>query len=171
MFNFKKSVLASVLLMGMAASAGANAAANATVVWSGVIPTSNASDEIIITGLSGDLTALNAGISPSQDGVFLSDPIVLESHVNDSSDTANPTVGAKTPANWTLMDVAVTYDGVANPAQVVEVEVNGAPAVVGEVISTVDTITTKVQQTVALPESEVGGASVQASATFMADVV
>ncbi|MFA0058114.1 hypothetical protein [Vibrio echinoideorum] len=170
MFNFKKSALASVLLIGMAASAGANASSNATVLWSGVVPATNATDALIITGLAGDITALNGTITPSTDGVFESDTIVLESHVNDG-DAANPVIGALASANWTLVDAAVTYDGIANPAQTVEIDVNGAPVAVGEVVSGVETISTKVKQTAALPEAEVGGTTVQASVTVMADLV
>ncbi|URM15068.1 hypothetical protein KLJ63_06480 [Vibrio splendidus] len=170
MFNFKKSALASVLLMGMAASAGANAASNATVIWSGVVPTTNASDALIITGLAGDTTALNGTITPSTDGVFESDTIVLESHLNDG-DAATPVVGALASANWTLVDASVTFDGVANPSQAVEIDVNGAPVAVGDVVSGEETISTKVKQTAVLPESEVGGTTVQASVTVMADLV
>lgn len=170
MFNFKKSALASVLLMGMAASAGANAASNATVLWSGVVPTTSASDALIITGLAGDTTALNGTITPSTDGVFESDTIVLESHVNDG-DAATPVVGALASANWTIVDASVTFDGTANPSQAVEVDVNGAPVVVGDVVSGVETISTKVKQTAVLPEAEVGGTTVQASVTVMADLV
>ncbi|WP_186171992.1 hypothetical protein [Vibrio chagasii] len=170
MFNFKKSALASVLLMGMAASAGANASSNATVLWSGIVPTTNASDALIITGLGGDMTALNGSITPSSDGVFESDTIVLESHVNDG-DVETPVVGALTSANWTLVDATVTFDGIANPTQVVEVEVNGAPLVIGDAVSGKETISTKIKQTAALPEAEVGGTTVQASVTVMADLV
>ncbi|WP_061039981.1 hypothetical protein [Vibrio coralliirubri] len=169
MFNFKKNVLASVLLMGMAASAGANAASNATVLWSGTVPTTTASDEIIITGLGGDTTALNGTITPSSDGVFESDAIVLESHAN-TGDAAAPVVGnALVNANWNLVDVSVTFDGVANPKQEVEVSVNGKPFVAGTSVEAT-TISTKVKQTVPLPEAEVGGTTVQASVTVMADV-
>lgn len=170
MFNFKKSALASVLLMGMAASAGANASSNATVLWSGTVPTTSASDAMVITGLAGDTTALNGTITPGTDGVFESDTIVLESHVNDG-DATTPVIGALAAANWTLVDAAVTFDGKANPAQAVEVDVNGAPVVVGDVVSGVESISTKVKQTAVLPEAEVGGTTVQASVTVMADLV
>ncbi|WP_086968315.1 hypothetical protein [Vibrio coralliirubri] len=170
MFNFKKSALASVLLMGMAASAGANAAAKADMVWSGVVPTTSASDALTITGLAGNPQALYGTITPSTDGVFESDAIVLEAHINDG-DATNPIVGALALANWTLVDAVVTYDGVTNPAQVVEVDVNGAPVVVGDVVSRVETISTKVKQTAVLPQAEVGGTNVQASVTVMADLV
>ncbi|WP_373953926.1 hypothetical protein [Vibrio pomeroyi] len=170
MLNFKKSALASVLLMGMAASAGANAASNATVLWSGIVPTTSPSDALVITGLAGDLTALNGTITPSTDGVFESDTIVLESHLNDG-DAATPVVGALAAANWTLVDATVTYDGIANPGQAVEIDVNGAPVLVGDVVSSVETISTKVKQTAVLPEAEVGGTTVQASVTVMADLV
>lgn len=170
MNNIKKTALASALLMGMVLSAGANAASNATVVWTGTVPVTNASDEIVITGLAGDLTALNGTITPSTDGIFESDSIVLESHVNDSGDPAAPTIGALVAANWTLVDATVTFDGVANPAQTVEVDINGAAIVVGDVVPSVETIATKVSQTATLPEAEVGGSTVQASVTVMADV-
>lgn len=170
MSNFKKSALASVLLMGMAVSAGANASSNATVVWSGVVPTTSASDALIITGLLGDTTALNGTITASTDGVFESDIIVLESHVNDG-DAATPVIGALASANWTFVDASVTYDGIANPAQTVEIDVNGEPVSVGEVVSGEETISTKVKQTAVLPEAEVGGTTVQASVTVMADLV
>ncbi|WP_061019326.1 hypothetical protein [Vibrio splendidus] len=172
MFNFKKNVLASVLLMGMAASAGANAASNATVLWSGIVPTTSASDALVITGLAGDTTALNGAITASSDGVFESDTIVLESHINDGdADAEIPVVGALASANWTLVDASVTFDGLANPSQAVEVEVNGAPVVVGDVVPGVETISTKIKQTAVLPEAEVGGTTVQASLTVMADLV
>ncbi|MGI9875943.1 hypothetical protein [Vibrio chagasii] len=170
MFNFKKSALASVLLMGMAVSAGANATSNATVVWSGVVPTTNASDAMIITGLAGDTTALYGTITPTTEGVFESDAIVLESHVNDG-DAANPVVGALASANWTMGETSVTFDGIENPSQAVEVDVNGAPVVFNDVISGVETISIKVKQTSALPEAEVGGTTVKASVTVMADLV
>ncbi|MFA0345375.1 hypothetical protein AB4486_00045 [Vibrio sp. 10N.222.55.C6] len=170
MFNFKKSALASVLLMGMAVSAGANASSNATVIWSGTVPVTNASDALIITGLGGDTTALNGTITPSTDGVFESDTIVLESHLNDG-DAVTPVVGALASANWTLVDASVAFDGVANPSQAVEINVNGAPVAVGDVVSGEETISTKVKQTAVLPESEVGGTTVQASVTVMADLV
>lgn len=171
MNNIKKTTLASVLLMGMALSAGANAASNATVVWTGLVPSSSASDTMVITGLSGDQTALNGTITPTTDGIFETDAIVLESHTNDSGDPAAPTVGALVAANWTLVDAAVTYDGAANPAQVLEVNINGAPVVVGGAVAATETISATVKQTSALPESEVGGTTVQASVTVMADVV
>lgn len=170
MLNFKKSALASVLLMGMSVSAGANASSNATVLWSGVVPTTSASDALIITGLSGDATALNGAITPSSDGVFESDTIVLESHVNDGN-AQEPVVGALVSANWTLVDASVTFDGIANPSQAVEVDINNAPAIVGDVVTDVETISTKVKQTAVLPEAEVGGTTVQASLTVMADLV
>lgn len=170
MFNFKKSALASVLLTGMAISSGAQASSSATVIWSGTVPTTNASDAMVITGLSGDLTALNGTITPSSDGVFESDTIVLESHANDGTANA-PVVGDLAVANWTLVDAAVTYDGTANPAQEVEVEVNGEVMAVGGSVESVESISTKVRQTAALPESEVGGTAVQATVTVMADLV
>ncbi|WP_286300056.1 hypothetical protein [Vibrio apostichopi] len=170
MNNFKKCALTAALLMGMGVSAGAMAA-NATVVWSGIVPTSNASDTLVITGFAGDMSALTGTISADSDGVFTSDSIVLEAHVNDSDDADAPTVGVLTLANWTLTDATVSYDGIANPAQVVTVEINGAPATVGEDIASVDTISTKVSQTAVLPASEVGGASVQASLSVLASII
>ncbi|OEF94283.1 hypothetical protein [Vibrio splendidus] len=170
MFNFKKSSLVSVLLMGMAASAGANAASNATVLWSGIVPTTSPSDALIITGQSGDTTALNGTITPSSDGVFESDTILLEAHVNDG-DAATPVVGELTDANWTLTAASVTFDGIANPSQAVEVDVNGEKVAVGGVVSNAKTFSAKVKQTAVLPEAEVGGATVQASITVMADLV
>lgn len=170
MFNFKKSALASVLLMGMAVSAGANAASNATVVWSGTVPVTNPTDAMIITGLAGDMTALNGTITATSDGVFESDSIVLESHENDG-DATTPVVGALASANWTLVDATVTYDAIANPAQAIEIDVNGAPVVVGDVISGVETISTKIKQTAVLPEAEVGGSTVQATVSVIADLI
>lgn len=170
MFNFKKSALASVLLMGMAVSAGANAASNATVVWSGTVPVTNPTDAMIITGLAGDMTALNGTITATSDGVFESDSIVLESHNNDG-DATTPVVGALASANWTLVDATVTYDAIANPAQAIEIDVNGAPVVVGDVISGVETISTKIKQTAVLPEAEVGGSTVQATVSVIADLI
>lgn len=170
MFNLKKSALASVLLMGMAVSAGANASSNATVVWSGVVPSTSPSDSLIITGLGGDTTALVGTITPSTNGVFESDSIILEAHTNDGTDAANPVVGAAAAANWTIVDATVTYDGRENPAQAVEVDVNGQPMVVGDVIKEVDSIRTKIKQTAELPEAEVGGTTIQASVTVMADL-
>ncbi|MCC4784505.1 hypothetical protein BCU33_013080 [Vibrio lentus] len=170
MFKFKKSALSTVLLMGMAASVNVNAASTATVIWSGVVPATNPSDVLIITGLGGDTTALTGTITPSTDGIFESDAIVLESHLNDG-DVAVPVIGALAAANWTIVDAAVTFDGIANPAQVIEVDVNGAPVIVGDVVSGVETIATKVKQTAVLPADEIGGTTVQASVTVMADLV
>ncbi|MFA0106220.1 hypothetical protein AB4441_14510 [Vibrio splendidus] len=170
MNNMKKAALTSALLAGLALSANVNAAANATAVWTGTVPVVNADDTIVITGFSGDLTALNGTITAGTDGVFESDTIVLESHLNDG-DAATPVVGALASANWTLVDASVTFDGVANPSQAVEIDVNGAPVVVGDVVSGEETISTKVKQTAVLPESEVGGTTVQASVTVMADLV
>lgn len=170
MFNFKKSALASVLLMGMAVSAGANASSDATVVWSGTVPVTNPTDAMIITGLAGDMTALNGTITATSDGVFESDSIVLESHNNDG-DATTPVVGALASANWTLVDATVTYDAIANPAQAIEIDVNGAPVVVGDVISGVETISTKIKQTAVLPEAEVGGSTVQATVRVIADLI
>ncbi|NOH79973.1 hypothetical protein F0231_09490 [Vibrio sp. RE86] len=171
MTNFKKSALASLFVFGLAASAVANASSNATVIWSGTVPVTNASASMVITGLAGDLTALNGTITPGTDGVFESDAIVLESHINDNNDPANPTVGLLAPANWTLVDATVTFDGSANPAQAVEVDVNGAPLAIGDQVQNVETISAKISQTVALPEAEVGGATVEATLTVMADLV
>lgn len=170
MYNFKKSTLVSVLLMGIATSTGAYAASNATVLWSGTVPVTNPTDALIITGLGGDTTALHGTITSSTDGIFESDSIVLESHINDG-DALVPVIGALAAANWTLVDASVTFDGIANPAQTVEVDVNGAPLLVGDVVSGAETISTKVKQSTALPEAEVGGTSVQATVTVMADLV
>ncbi|MGR5357994.1 hypothetical protein [Vibrio chagasii] len=175
MFNFKQNALTSLVLIGMATSAGANAAdATATVIWSGTVPASNASGAIVITGTGGDLTALHGTINSQSNGVFESDSIVLEAHANDTGNggtAANPVVGALIQANWTLKDAVVTFDGMVNSAQAVEVNVNGSPLAVGEVVSGETTIRTVVKQTAELPESEVGGTSVQAAVTVMASVV
>lgn len=169
MSNIKTAVLASTLLMGLSLSTGANASANATVIWTGTVPVTSPSDAMIITGLAGDLTALNGTITPKTDGTFASDSIILESHTNDG-DAAAPVVGALAAANWTIADASVTFDGVANAAQIVEIDVNGASVVVGDVIPSIETVATKVSQTAALPEAEVGGTTVQASVTIMADL-
>lgn len=170
MFNFKKSVLASIVLMGMAASAGANAASNATVVWSGTVPTANASDKLVITGQFGDLTSLTGVIKATSDGQFETNELVLESHANTGT-AASPVVGDLASANWTLSNASITYDGLANAAQIIEVEVNGAAVAVGGEIKDVETISTKIKQTNALPEAEVGNTTVQATLTVMADIV
>lgn len=166
----KKSTLASALLIGLVVSASANAASNATMTWTGTVPVTNASDTLVITGLAGDLTALNGTITTNTTGAFESDAIVLEAHTNDG-DAAAPTVGALSSANWTLVSSGVTYDGIANPAQLVEVNINGAPVATGDVVSATETISTTVKQTADLPEAEVGGSTVQANVTVMADVI
>ncbi|RYU68410.1 hypothetical protein ERW51_08560 [Aliivibrio finisterrensis] len=166
----KKSTLVSTLLIGMAVSAGANAASNATVIWSGIVPSVVADDDIMITGLAGSLTALIGTISPTTVGVFESDPITLEAHINDG-DASAPVLGALTQANWTISEATVTFDGMANPAQTVEVSINGSPTLVGDTIAGVETIATTIKQTTDLPEAEVGGTTVQASVTVMADVI
>jgi hypothetical protein len=173
----KKSTLASALLIGLvvSASASANAASsNATVTWTGTVPGVTASDTVVITGLAGDLNALNGTITTSTSGVFESDAIILESHTNDIASggtAATPVVGPLASANWTLISSGVTYDGIANPAQVVEVNINGAPIITGDVVSGTETITTTIKQTADLPEAEVGGSTVQANVIVMADVI
>ncbi|CAH6938732.1 conserved exported hypothetical protein [Vibrio chagasii] len=171
MLDIKDKAPVSVLLVGLAVSLGAEAeSSKATVLWSGTVPTVTASDTLVITGLAGDTTALYGTITPSPTGVFKSDTIVLESHVNDG-DATSPVIGDLTAANWRLVDASVTFDGAANPAQNVEVNVNGAPTAIGDVISAEETISTQVNQTATLPEAEVGGATVQATITVLADIV
>ncbi|WP_060980400.1 hypothetical protein [Vibrio splendidus] len=170
MFNLKKSVLASILLTGMAVSAGANAAPNSIVTWSGPVPTTSASDDLIITGFDGDMTALTGTIEPDTQGVFESEAIKLEARTNDG-DAAAPIVGALTSTNWSIDTPLVKYDNASNPAQIVEVYVNDALVTPGDVISGEETIGVKIKQTVALPEAEVGNTNVTASVTVMADVV
>lgn len=170
MSNLKKIALGSVILMGMAVSAGASASSNATVIWSGIVPVTRASDDIIITGLAGSTTAPTGTVTSSADGVFLSDTIVLESHLNDGTASA-PTIGGLASANWTLIGASVTYDGIANPAQLVEVDINGTKVNLGDSISGVETISTKIMQTALLPEAEVSGTTVQAAVTVIADIV
>ncbi|KOO12737.1 hypothetical protein AKJ18_22285 [Vibrio xuii] len=172
MFSSKKSALSLFLVIGMTASTGAyaNATANATTVWSGIVPTTSGTDKVIITGLAGDMTALNGTITPDTKGVFETDAIILEAHLN-TGDAAAPVVGDLAAANWTLNDASVTYDGKANQAQSVEILINNSPVSVGDSISGEETITAKITQSAQLPEAEVSNTTVQASMTLMADVI
>ncbi|MCY9863790.1 hypothetical protein OTK49_14705 [Vibrio coralliirubri] len=170
MFNVKKSVLASILLTGMAVSAGANATPNAFVTWSGDVPTTNASDDLIITGFDGDIEALTGSLEPDTQGVFQTDILTLEARTNDGDATA-PIVGALTSANWSILNPTVTYNNVSNPAQSVDVYINGAVVVPGDVVSGVETISLQMGQTAELPEAEVSDTHVSATVTVMADVV
>lgn len=169
MSNFKKSVLTSVLLAGMAVTAGVNAA-SVTATWTGEVPESSADDQIVITGLGGSTADLRGTITSDEQGVFITDAIVLESHVNDG-DATTPIVGALTAANWTVGEHTVKFDGMANPAQIVEVEVNGQTVTEGELIPSVETVSALVKQTASLPVAEVGGSSVQANLTLLASMI
>lgn len=172
MFQSKKTVLAAAALT-MAMSVGANAAtdAQATLVWSGTVPGSIASDAVIITGLNGVADALTGSISPSVDGTFVSSTITAESHTN-SGDAITPVIGALVASNWSLVSADVAYDGVANPASTVEVQINGTPVAIGDpALAGLETIGVSISQTTALPEAEVSGAKVQGSVTLLSSLI
>ncbi|RYU55034.1 hypothetical protein [Aliivibrio finisterrensis] len=173
MTNFKKNALVTLAGLGMVMSAGAYAATNAqaTLVWSGTVPGALASDSVVITGLNGIGDAFLGSISPSTDGTFVSSIITAESHTNDG-DATTPVVGALVATNWTLVSADVAYDGVANPAATVEVQINGAPVAVGDpALPGLESVGVSIAQTTPLDEADVAGAKVQGSVTLLSSLI
>ncbi|AWG86255.1 hypothetical protein [Vibrio parahaemolyticus] len=169
MNNIKKAVLTSLTLAGLAIGLNAQAAVDpsAVVVWTGKVPTVNAGDSLLITGLGGSQEALSGALAPNNDGTFISPSIILEARVNDGSATT-PVVGALTDASWTVKGVDVAYGGSAQTDQEVAVQIDGTDVEVnGTAVAGKSSISLTVSQSKALT-ADVGGKDVQAAVTLMA---
>jgi hypothetical protein len=171
MSNFKKSALASVLLMGMAANANAADPASATVVWTGLVPGSVASDSVIITGEDSSTLELTGQIVAEADGTFQTSNIVLEAHSNTAEAGAAPVIGALASANWTVHSMNATYDNAVQPGQTLEAYVDGNKVAKGDSVKSKQSISVSLKQTAALDSADVADTTVQASLTVMADLV
>ncbi|ELA9298409.1 hypothetical protein ACNPJX_000036 [Vibrio parahaemolyticus] len=168
--KIKKAVLTSLTLAGLAIGLNAQAAVDpsAVVVWTGKVPTVNAGDSLLITGLGGSLEAQSGALAPNNDGTFISPSIILEAHVNDGGTATTPTVGALTDASWTVKGVDVTYGGSAQTDQEVAVQIDGTDVEVnGTAVAGKSSISLTVSQSKALT-ADVGGKNVQAAVTLMA---
>ncbi|MEZ8236621.1 hypothetical protein AB6C62_24310 [Vibrio splendidus] len=172
MSNFKKSALASVLLMGMAANANAADSASATVVWSGLVPGSIASDSLIITGEDSSTLALTGTIVAEADGTFETSNVVLEAHNNTADeDGGEPVIGALASANWKVTSMNATYNSAEQPGQTLEAYVDGSKVSKGETVGNKQFISVSLKQTAELDSTNVADTTVQASLTVMADVL
>ncbi|MEZ9156390.1 hypothetical protein AB4510_18840 [Vibrio sp. 10N.222.54.B12] len=171
MSNFKKSALASVLLMGMAANANAADSASATVVWTGLVPGSIASDSLIITGEDSSTLELTGEIVAEADGTFQTSNVVLEAHKNTATSGAEPVIGALASANWTVHSMNATYDNAVQPGQILEAYVDGSKVAKGDSVDNKQSISVSLKQTAELDSANVADTTVQASLTVMADVV
>ena len=183
MFNFKKNAVASIMILGMAATANAaetttetttettasTPGAFATLVWTGTVPNSQASSGLIITGLDSNLTGFNGVVVADVDGTFETESIVLEAHKNDAAEGASPVVGELTNANWTVTGYDVKYDNKAPSKSNIEVYLNDQLTALNASVSDVNTVKARLKQTEELTAEEVGGTSVQATLTLMAD--
>lgn len=154
----------------MAASANAADPASATVVWTGMVPGSLASNSVIITGENGSLLELTGDVVAAADGKFKTSEIVLEAHKN-SGDAASPTVGELALANWTVSDMNANYDNKQHPDQTLEAYVNGDKVAKGASVDGKETIKVFLKQTAELDSASVADTTVQASLTMMADLV
>ncbi|WP_372384022.1 hypothetical protein AB8613_14890 [Vibrio sp. BS-M-Sm-2] len=162
---FKKVVLSSAVLMGMALSAGANAAVT-TVSWEGEVPGSIGDGTHLITGENGDLTALYGVIQPNADGQFVSEAIKLESYVDNGG-----TIGEATPVNWQVEAFSVTYDNAEVDSQLVTAVIDGDDYAVGDSTGEKDNISVQIKQEAQLTAEEVAGKTVKASLTLVTSVV
>lgn len=171
MSNFKKSALASVLLMGMAANANAAGPASATVVWTGLVPGSIASDSVIITGKDSSLLELTGEIIAEADGKFQTSNIVLEAHSNTATAGNDPVIGALASANWTVHSMNATYDNLEQVGQTLEAYVDGSKVDLGDSVDGKQSISVSLKQTAELDAAEVADTTVQATLTVMADLV
>lgn len=170
MSNFKKSALASVLLMGMTVNANAADPASGTVVWTGLVPGSISSGSLIITGENSSMMELTGTIVAEADGTFQTSNVVLEAHENTGTADA-PVIGELASANWTVHSMNATYDNVAQPGQTIEAYVDGTKVAKGETITGKESISVSLQQTAQLDSADVADTTVQASLTVMADLV
>ncbi|OEE33269.1 hypothetical protein [Vibrio genomosp. F10] len=163
-----KNVLNSMLLVGLTTSIGAYAAAPATVTWYGEVPVTGNDNELVITGLNGVQEAQIGGITADSMGVFSSDALILEAHVNEG-DLDTPIVGELSNANWSYHDSKVTYDGLEHASSQVSVFVNGEAFSPESDPVQAQTVSIKISQTAQLPVADIGGSIVQASVTLMAE--
>ncbi|WP_038880796.1 hypothetical protein [Vibrio jasicida] len=164
MNNFKKVALASLVLAAIGTAQAADP--QATVVWTGSIPSVQPGDTILITGLGGDLTAQSGALTPAADGTFTSETIVLESRLNAGS-AETPEVGALQNANWQIASSTLTYGGVTNNAATLEVSIDGV-VVTDDAAAAADANSIRLSVAQNSPLTDVGGDSVQAAVTVLA---
>lgn len=128
MFTMKK--LAGVIAAVAISSSAYAVDPTASVVWNGMVPGSTSGDAIMITGLAGG--AIGGGtLLVASDGTFTSSTIILEAH--ETADNG-VTPGDITVANWTLSSALLNYTTTAATGTNLEVQNDGTPWNVGEVL-------------------------------------
>lgn len=165
--KIKQKVLAATLASLGLLSVAQAADPSATVVWSGVVPATQGDGSTIITGFNGSETALSGTINASADGTFTSSSVVLEIRDGVSGTVGELHAGG---ATWQVKSTSLTYDGqgVANANLIVNVD-NNPVTLNTDAATGAQTISISVAQDADLTADNVGGTSVQASATLVAD--
>ncbi|MEZ8658791.1 hypothetical protein AB4581_11395 [Vibrio cyclitrophicus] len=168
MNNFKKAMLTTVTLAGMAIGVNAHAAVDpsAVVVWTGKVPAVNSGENLLITGMGGSLEAVTGSLAPNTDGTFVSPTLFLEARLNEG-DATSPVVGDLTAANWTVRAADVAYGGSAQTDQDVTVQINGNDVELNGTPLEESSIGITVTQSQVLA-ADVSGKDVQAAVTLMA---